>query len=263
MLSTGSDNNVASSNNETAGLLIGATHRIGQKLSMDAGVGYNWGTISSAEGHAQTNVFLMTLGGRYGFTSLEAGPFVSGGVNVDVVSVHDNRSMGGGLGQAIGNTNGMVYDGHAEIGEIIPSGPVFFTPQLGLDVSNANLRSFTEQGSSLALTYGSLHDTVPSLTASVEASMPASQLGEWSVSPSASVGYVRLLSSPVVTTNASVAGYTISQISAFNSRDLATLAVDVGAQRGPLSLDAGVTGVIGDANTSTGIAGRLAVTYKF
>ncbi len=263
VLSTDSNNNVADSTSRTAGLMIGATHRFNDQAAVYAGVGYDWGSVSSIGGNAQANVFLTTLGARYAFSTLESGPFISGGANADVVSVHDNRSLGGGLGQAIGNTNGAVYDLHAEIGNVIPAGPFTYTPQLGFDVSDAQLRGFTEQGSSLGLRYGAQTLIVPSLTASIQAAMPARIAGEWSITPTATLGYTRLLSTPVVTARGTVAGYTITQLSAFNSRDLGTLAVDVSAVRGQLSLDAGVTGVAGDANNSTGIAGRLAVTYRF
>jgi protein-tyrosine phosphatase len=263
VLSTDSNADVADSNSHSAGLLVGATHRFNDQVSIDAGVGYDWGTVSAAEGNTQSNVFLTTVGARYAFSSLESGPYVSGGGNADVVSVHDNRALGGGLGNAIGNTNGAVYDLHAEIGNVIPTAAATFTPQLQFDVANAHLNGFTEQGSELSLQYSRQNIIVPSLTASVEAALPARAVGEWSITPVATLGYVRLLSTPVVTSHGTAYGYTITQISAFNSRDLGTLAIDVSAVRGPLSLDAGVTGVIGDANSSTGIAGRLAVTYRF
>ncbi|HYP64194.1 MAG TPA: tyrosine-protein phosphatase, partial [Acidocella sp.] len=263
VLSTDGNSNVASSNSRSAGLLIGATHRINTQTSINGGVGYDWGTVSSAGGDAQVNAFLTTLGARYGFANLEHGPFVSGGVNFDVVSTHDNRQLGGGIGGAYGNSNGEVYNGHVEFGSVLQSGAVLVTPQLGFDVSYAELRGFTEQGNGVPLRFAPMSDTLPSVTASLEFAMPGKQAGEWSISPTATFGYTRLLSSPIVVSHADFEGFGVSQLSAFNSRDLGTLAVDVNAQRGPLSLDAGVMGIVGSANSSTGISGRLAVTYRF
>jgi len=263
VMSTDSNSNVADANSHSAGLMIGATHRIGDQISVDAGVGYNWGTLTAAEGNSQANTVLTTAGIRYGLSSLDSGPYVSGGANADIVSVHDNRNLGGGLGQAIGNTNGAVYDGHAEIGSVIPQGDVTFTPQLGIDVAYASLRGFTEQGSALALSYRAMNDTVPSMIASVQITPAPKQAGNWSIAPAVTLGYQRLLSSPVVSSHGAIYGNSISQISAFNSRDLGTLALNVAAQRGPLGISAGITGLIGDANNSTGASGNLTISYKF
>lgn len=263
VLSTDGDDNVAGSTSHSAGLLIGATHRFGEQTALDAGLGYNWGGVDSAGGSTQSNLFLMTAGARYAFTSLEAGPYIAAGANADLVNTHDDRNLGGGLGQATGDTNGAVFDEHAEIGNVFAAKAVTLTPQLGFDVAQAHLRSFTEQGSELALSYGSETEILPSLTGSIAASMPAAIAGAWHIAPTATLGYTRLLSSPVVTVHGAVLGYGITTLSAFNSRDIGTLAMDVKATNGRLSLDAGVIGVVGDANTSTGISGRLAVTYMF
>jgi protein-tyrosine phosphatase len=263
VLSSSSDENVASSTSRSAGLLVGATHRFNAQTSINAGIGYDWGTVKSAGGDAQVNAFLITAGARYGFASLEQGPFVSGGLNLDVVSTHDNRQLGGGIGGAYGNSNGEVYDGHVEVGTIIPSGAVLITPQLGFDLSHAELRGFTEQGNGVPLRFAPMSDTLPSLTASVEFAMPGHQAGAWTISPTATIGYTRLLSSPVIVSHADFQGFGVSQLSAFNSRDLGTLALALNAQRGRLGLDAGVTGIAGSGNGSTGITGRVGVTYRF
>jgi hypothetical protein len=263
VLSTNSDNNVSSTTSRGAGLMVGATHRLGAQVSLDAGIGYDWGSTNTAGATDNADAFLVTIGGRYAFSSLEAGPYVSAGGNADIVQLHDSRPMSGGLGTASGKSNGTVFDGHAEIGEVIPSGPFVYTPQLGVDVTNAALYGFTETGSELALSYSSIVRTIPSMTASIEATMPGRQAGSWTITPTANLAYTRLLNSPVMTSNATVYGYPVSQISAFNSRDLGTIGMKVSAVRGPLSLEAGVTGIVGDANYSAGVAGNLAITYKF
>jgi protein tyrosine/serine phosphatase len=263
VLSTNSDNNVASTTSRGAGLMVGATHRIGTQVSLDAGIGYVWGSTNTQGATDNADAFLITAGGRYAFSALEAGPYVSAGGNADIVQLHDSRPLSGGLGTASGNSNGTVFDGHAEIGDLIPSGPFIYTPQLGVDVTNAALYGFTETGSSLSLAYSSIVRTIPSMTASIAATMPGQQAGEWTITPTASLAYIRLLNSPVMTSNATVYGYPVTQISAFNSRDLGTIGMNVAAVRGPLSVEIGMTGIVGDANYSTGIAGNLAITYKF
>ena len=67
----------ASSTEYNVGTLIGATHRFNDHASADLGIGYNWGSVGSAGAGATINTFLTTIGGRYGFSSLETGPFVT------------------------------------------------------------------------------------------------------------------------------------------------------------------------------------------
>ncbi len=263
ILSTAGDRNVAASTSRTVGVMVGLTHRLGARTSLDAGLGYDWGGIRSAGADARVDVFLMTMGARYALSSLAAGPFVAGGGSVDVVSVHDNRPLGDGLGTAIGNSHGMIYALYAQAGDVLPMGDVILTPQLGFDLSNTALEGFKEQGSSLALQFAGLDKTLPSLTASLRAALPAYQWGHWRLRPAASISFTRLLSSPVIATHATLQGYGISQLSAFNSRDLGSLALTLKAARGPLRVDAGLAGMVGDANTSAGLTGQLSVSYRF
>lgn len=264
VLSTNADQNVASTTSNSAGALVGATHRINTQTSIVGGIGYNWGSVRTAGGNAQVNMFLTTVGARYAFSTLENGPYIAGGANADIiVSMHDRRDVGGGIGSVFGNSNGSVFNGHFAVGDVIPADGAIFTPQLAADVSYAHLNGFTEQGAGIPLRFSAINETLPSLTASVQMALPGQSVGSWSVSPTAGLAFTRLLSSPVVTSRGDFEGFGVTQISAFNSRNIGSLNVAVTAQRGPLGLSAGVTGLVGDANSSTGIAGNLAVTYRF
>jgi hypothetical protein len=93
---------VAGSTERSAGPLTGATYRIDHRASVDLGIGYNWGSVGSAGAGADVNTLLATLGGRYGFSSLEAGPFLAARANVGWVDYQSRRALGEGLGTARG-----------------------------------------------------------------------------------------------------------------------------------------------------------------
>ena len=86
--------------------------------------------------------------------------------------------------------------------------------------------------------------------------------GDWTVTPSAELGYVRFLNHPSATSEAQLYGFTVAQTSAFDSRNLGRAAFDLTASRGPFSVQAGINGVIGGGDSS-GIGGRLALGYSF
>jgi hypothetical protein len=66
----------ADSTEDSAGSVIGATYRINNHASVNLGIGYDWGSVESAGAGADVNTVLGTIGLRYGFSTLEAGPYV-------------------------------------------------------------------------------------------------------------------------------------------------------------------------------------------
>ena len=64
------------------------------------------GSVGSAGASADVNTALATIGGRFGFSTLEAGPYVAARANVGWVDYQSQRALGGGLGTTKGNTSG-------------------------------------------------------------------------------------------------------------------------------------------------------------
>jgi protein tyrosine/serine phosphatase len=258
----GSDAFVAGSRERNAGALLGATHRFDGQNSAYVGLGYNWGQVSSAGADADVNAFVATLGGRHGFQSLDQGAYVAGGLSLEVVDYKADRPLGEGLGTAHGSSNGDVYAGRVELGDVITRGVVTLNPLLAVEVAHAKLDGFTEQGSELALDVGKTDQTTTSLEAGLRASFASDHVAGWTVTPSAEASYVRFLSDPSVDSEAQIFQYGVSQRSAFNSRNLGRMAVDLTARRGPFSVQAGINGLVG-GDDSSGVGGRIVLGYSF
>jgi len=258
----GSDAAAAGSRDRNFGALLGATRRFDARTSGYLALGYNWGQVSSADADADVDAFVATVGGRRAFNSLEEGPYVGADLSLEVVDYDSTRNLGAGLGTARGSSNGDVYAGRVELGEVIRQGALTVTPLVGVDVSYAKLDGFTEHGGELALAIDKTDKTTTSLEAGVRVSFDGDKTGDWTVTPSAELGYVRFLNHPSATSQGQLYGFAVAQTSAFDSRNLGRAAFDLTARRGRLSLQAGVNGVVGGGDAS-GVGGRLLVGYSF
>ncbi|MGD0398038.1 MAG: hypothetical protein ABSC04_03930 [Syntrophobacteraceae bacterium] len=89
------------------------------------------------------------------------------------------------------------------------------------------------------------------------------QLGAWAISPDLTLGYERILNDPGVESTGTLYGFTVSQCSAFDSRDLVKAGLGVTAQHNAFIVKASVNGVVGDGSGSAGIGGQLSVGYSF
>jgi hypothetical protein len=87
---------------------MGGTYRIGDQASAYLGIGNILGSVGSAGASADVNTALATIGGRYGFSTLEAGPYVAARANVGWVDYQSRRALGQGLGTTQGTTKGAV-----------------------------------------------------------------------------------------------------------------------------------------------------------
>ncbi|MDD2469192.1 MAG: tyrosine-protein phosphatase [Desulfobulbus sp.] len=254
---------LAGSTENSGGSIIGATHRISNRASATMGLGYNWGSVDSAGTNATVNTVLGTLGGRYGFSALDAGPFIEGRADAGWVDYESERSLGGGLGAATGSTTGVVYSGQVRVGNAIRLIPLTLTPQVGVRVSGVSLDGFNEGGSDLALSVHGIDETFFSLLADLDFSLDPKQLGEWTIVPVVTLGYERILGDPQVESTATLYGFTIRQESAYDSHDLMKASVGLSAEQGAFTVKGRVSGVMGDEANSTGISGLLSLAYSF
>ena len=260
---TGGSTDASSSTEHNAGTLAGGTCRFNDQADADLGVGYDWGWVGSAGASATVNTLLATIGGRYGFSSLETGPFVSARADVGSVQYESTRVLGGSLGNANGNTNGAFYGGLAGVGDVMRLAPFTCTLQTGVRVAGVSLGSFDESGSELALDVGGIDKTYSSLVFGLGVSLDSRQLGAWTITPALSLGYERVLANPRVESTGTIYGYSVSQCSAFDSRDLAEAGLDIKAQRGAFMFKAGIDALMGGAADSAGINGQAAISYSF
>lgn len=98
-----------SSTEHTTGILIGGTHRFNERISANAGVGYGYGSISSAGGNVKTDSVYMTFGVRAALSDLQQGPYSALQGNVGYVDYQSTRSLGEGLGTAKGDSRGELF----------------------------------------------------------------------------------------------------------------------------------------------------------
>jgi len=260
---TGDPSVAASSTECNAGTIIGATHRFNNHASADLGIGYDWGLVESAGASATVNTVLTTIGGRYGFSSLESGPFMTARADVGYVGYECTRPLGGGLGDATGKTNGAFYGGLAGLGEVIRSAPFTFTLQTWFRFTGVTLGSFNESGSELALDVKDIDKKYSSLLFDLGVSLDRRQLGAWTITPALALGYERVLANPRVESTGTIYGYPVSQFSAFDSRNLTKAGLNVTAQRGSLMVKVEINALIGGAAESAGINGQVSINYSF
>jgi protein tyrosine/serine phosphatase len=253
----------AASSEYNAGSVVGATRRLNKQACANFGIGYNWGSVGSADATATVNTVLATLGGRYAFTDLQSGPFVDARADAGWVDYQSRRNLGGSLGTATGNTNGAVYSGRAGIGNVFRLEPVIATLRAGARVSGVSLGGFKESGSELGLNVHGVNKTSTSLLADLDISLNQLQLGAWAIVPAITLGYERVLGSPQADSLGTLYGVAVSQKSAYDSHDLLKAGLELSATRGAFSVKAKGNGILGDGGRSSGVSGQLSLAYSF
>lgn len=261
--STAGHDGIARSTENSGSSIIGATYRIGSRTSANMGLGYDWGSVESADATATVKTILATLGGRYGFSALDAGPFIEGRADAGWVDYESERVFGGGLGTATGSTTGAVHSGQVRFGNAIRLIPLTITPQVGVRVTGVSIDDFNEGGSDLALNVHGVDETSFSFLADLDFSFNPKPLGEWTIAPVLTLGYERILDDPQVEGVATLYGFTVRQKSAYESHDLMGASVGLSAERGAFAVKGRVSGVISDETNSTGVSGLLSLAYSF
>jgi protein-tyrosine phosphatase len=252
---------VSGSSETSAGPLMGLTYRIDARASIYAGIGYDWGSVGSADANAKVGTLLGTVGGRYAFGSLEEGLFAAARIDIGGVDYSSKRPIGGGLGTASGATSGTVLAGQATVGDVVRLAPFTVTPQAGLRISHVSLGGFSESGSEVALNVNRTANTSSALIAGVEAGLDAQHWGAWAITPAVMLGTEMALGSTHVASSGNLYGYSITQYAGYDSRYLLTGGLGVTAQHGSFAAKASVNALHGDG--ATGVDGQLSVAYRF
>jgi protein-tyrosine phosphatase len=184
---------ISDSSNQSSGFILGATRRFTETSSAYLGVGQISNDVRSAGAKADVKDYVMVLGGRYGFTTLNAGPFVDAQLIAGSVDYKSTRDFGFGLGTASGKTNGNLVAGRVNIGDVIDFSSFKLTPQVGVRVVHSSLDSFNENGSELSMQMQSFSQTNTSALAELGFDLGEQQYSGWSLRPKAAIGFERLL----------------------------------------------------------------------
>lgn len=245
-----------------AGGMLGVTYRANTKVALNAGLGYGVGSLSSAGASNLLNTYSLTVGGRYALTSLQQGVYTAVQADYEYAAERVHRSLGNGLGAALGHTHANVYGGQLSVGDRFKAGTVIVSPEAGFYASYVDTDGLTETNSELALTQARLQHTFTALTFAVPVQLPQTQYKNWQLSPSLGVSYDRVLGSPEVRSTGTLYGYNVSQNAAFHSANLFGAHVGLEAATGRWSLKANA-GSQFTAEGGTGFDGHLALGYKF
>ncbi|WP_095118574.1 tyrosine-protein phosphatase [Pseudomonas sp. Irchel s3f10] len=260
-LGTDGSSHAESSNEHSQGLMVGITQRFSEQLSARGGFGYSKGTVGGAGGEADTDFTFLSVGARYGFTSLEQGLFVDANASAGYVDYDSKRDLGGGLGTAKGDTHGNLSVATVALGYRAPVNGMTFEPSLGFRVSHLDLNGFKEKGSELALDVDDNSATRRSAVANLNVAFTPVAMGAWQLVPGVQVGYERTLGDSQVDSQSHLLGLDIEQRAAFDNRDQFSGGVNVMASLGALSLGAEV-GANGGGD-SHGFNGGLKASYAF
>lgn len=260
-LGTNGSSATGSSNEHSAGAVVGSTWRNSERLAVNAGLGYGHGAVSSNADEVKTNSTFITLGGRYALRSLQDGPYATLQGNAGYVDYQSERRPGGGMGTASGHSSGQFYSARAGMGWLVP-GVVTFDPSLGVQVTHLHLKGVQETDSEAALDVDGSNETQTSLVSNLDIRLKPFVPGSWTVTPGLNVGYERLLDNAQSTSHASLYGIGVDQVSAFNSDNLYKAGINLSAARGNLTLAAGVNVLAAD-RSSTGFNGTLNASYAF
>ncbi|WP_343572431.1 tyrosine-protein phosphatase [Pseudomonas sp.] len=258
---TDSRDGVASSNEHAQGTLIGATHRFSDNLSARAGAGYNWGSLGSAGADADADLALLTVGGRWALEDLNQGLYADLRLDAGWIDYDSKRDLGNGLGTPKGDSNGSFFAATGLLGYRLHAGGLDLEPSIGLRSARVKLDDFHEKGSDLALDVDGTDRSLNSALLGLDIGLANQSLGDWNVAPGVSLGYEHFMNDPQVTSNASLAGFEVEQVSAFDSNYLVKAGLNLKATRGDLSLGAEVKALSG--GDSHGVAGTLTAGIAF
>nr|WP_294971466.1 tyrosine-protein phosphatase [uncultured Pseudomonas sp.] len=260
-LGTDSRDGVASSNEHAQGTLIGATHRFSDNLSARVGAGYSWGSLGSAGADADADLALLTLGARWAPDDLSQGLYADLRLDAGWIDYDGKRDLGNGLGIAKGDGNGSFYAATGLLGYRLHVGGLDLEPSISLRSARVKLDDFHEKGSDLALDVDGTDRSLNSALLGLDIGLANQSLGNWTLAPGVSLGYERFLNDPQVVSNASLEGFEVEQVSAFDSHHLVKAGLKLTATRDALTLGAEVKALSGE--DSHGVAGNLSASLAF
>lgn len=261
-LGTDSHGGAASSSEHTSGALVGVTHRFNGTTAAHAAIGYSHGDISAAGGDVKTHSTSAMIGARYGFGSLNEGPWVGIQGSAGYIDYQSDRHLGGGLGTASGDSSGQYYSGRASLGWLTNAATLTLDPAVGVQVTHLLVDGFREHGSEAALEMSGVNETQTSLTASLGIGIVPQQVGNWTLTPGIHLGYERLLNDDSASSHGSLYGIGVDQTSAFGSKNLYQAGLRLSGNYRNVTVAARVDYLTADTR-SDGVSGQLDVALAF
>lgn len=261
-LGTDSQAGASSSSEHTNSALVGVTHRFNDTTAANAAIGYNHGSVSAASGNVKTNTTSATLGARYGFSSLNQGPWAGIQGSAGYIDYQSDRHLGGGLGTASGDSSGQYYSGRASLGWLASASTLTLDPALGVQVTHLTVDGFQEHGSEVALKMDGVNETQTSLTADLGVGILPQQAGSWTLMPGINLGYERLLNDDTATSHGTLYGIGVDQTSAFGSKNLYKAGLRLSGNYRNVTVTTRVDYLTADTH-SDGVSGQLGVSVLF
>lgn len=261
-LGTDSHDGATSSNEHTNGALVGVTHRFNDSAAANGAIGYSQGSVSAAGGDVKTHTTSATLGARYGFRSLNSGPWAGIQGSAGYIDYESERHLAGGLGTAQGDSSGQYYSGWASVGWLTTASSLTLDPALGVQVTHLAIDKFQEKGSEVALNMAGVNETQTSATADLGIALLPQQLGSWTLTPGINIGYERLLNDDSVNSRGTLYGTGIAQTSAFGSKNLYKAGLRLSGEYRNVTVATRVDYLSADTH-SDGISGQLDVAIAF
>jgi protein-tyrosine phosphatase len=103
----------------------------------------------------------------------------------------------------------------------------------------------------------------PSVLAGFEAVLDRRQAGGWTIAPSVSLAYERILGDPQARSKGILYSYTVNQNSAYDSQDLFKAGLSITAQHDAFTIEAKGSAVAGEDAKSTGVRGGFVPPVQF
>ncbi|WP_052246230.1 tyrosine-protein phosphatase [Leclercia adecarboxylata] len=261
-LGTDSHDGASSSNEHTNGALVGVTHRFNDSATANGAIGYTQGSVSAAGGEVKTHTTSATLGARYGFRSLNSGPWAGIQGSAGYIDYESERHLGGGLGTAQGDSSGQYYSGRASVGWLTTASSLTLDPALGVQVTHLSIDGFQEKGSELALDMAGVNETQTSATADLGIALLSQQVGSWALTPGINVGYERLLNDDNANSHGTLYGIGVDQTSSFGSKNLYKAGLRLNGEYRNITVATRVDYLSADTH-SDGVTGQLDVAIAF
>lgn len=261
-LGTDSHDGASSSNEHTNGALVGVTHRFNDSATANGAIGYSHGSVSAAGGEVKTHTTSATLGARYGFRSLNSGPWAGIQGSAGYIDYESERHLGGGLGTAQGDSSGQYYSGRASVGWLTMASSLTLDPALGVQVTHFSIDGFQEKGSELALDMAGVNETQTSATADLGIALLSQQVGSWALTPGINVGYERLLNDDNANSHGTLYGIGVDQTSSFGSKNLYKAGLRLNGEYRNITVATRVDYLSADTH-SDGVTGQLDVAIAF
>lgn len=247
------------SKENTQSVQLGLTLALDEQRAVAGSFSRSDAKVSGNAARVEAEITQLSLGGRYALDSLSAGPFVGAQLNAGYLDLDSKRDLGP-LGSAKGDSSSWLYSAGVHGGYRWQADELFIEPRLGLKTSRVDVKGFSEKGSDVNLTMSDRH--LSSTSAQFDVSVGHySQLGAWTLAPTAALGYQRLLNGDQPSLWAETAGLGVRQESAGQGKDRFNGSLGIAANHGAWTLSGTLERTLGNGNHGDSASLNLGVRF--